>query len=269
MTTPLHPRSDWVDPKYPVTGPSCDLRKIEYITLHWPGGSVSPAPGNWTPHETVVDLQGEQKNYVTTRGYSIGYNFCVDYIGHRWILRGYDFKCAANGGSTSNTKGLAIQLKMDINQSPTPAMIDGTRDMVAEIRGRINRSLPINGHRDVRPEPTSCPGAIIYRMIQDGVFEPQGIPDVPIPPVTPGKVGKKMFLVFQWTGDPTTWWVTDTVQYRRIWDFNAINLIYLWQSYLGYPVEMRKTHQLDNSMIHCVGAPAPGAETGPWPAGKY
>jgi len=124
-------------------------------------------------------------NYVHSRGYSIGYNFCVDYIGHRWVLRGFEMRCAANGGADSNTKGLAIQLKVDINEAPTPIMIQGVKDMVAEIRARVGKNLPINGHRDVRPEPTSCPGAIIYRMIQDGTFEPTG-GTTPPPPAQKG-----------------------------------------------------------------------------------
>lgn len=208
--TPLHPRSDWVDPKYPVQGPSCSLNKVEYITLHWPGGRVSPGPGLWNPHETVVDLQSEQMNYVHSRGYSIGYNFCVDYIGHRWILRGFEMRCAANGGAGSNTKGLAIQLKVDINEAPTQMMIQGTQDMIRDIRGRVGKNLPINGHRDVRPEPTSCPGAIIYRMIADGVFEPGGTPPTPKPPVpTPDQEEEVMYWV-QASQDGSLW-VSNTI----------------------------------------------------------
>lgn len=89
----------------------------------------------------------------------------------------------------------------------------------------------------------------------------------PPPTPIPTQGSKKLFLVFQWTGQPDAWYVTDGVQYRRIWTFEAINLLYFWQGYLGYPDDMRKAHQLDNTSIQAVGVPAAGEDRGPWPEG--
>lgn len=94
-------------------------------------------------------------------------------------------------------------------------------------------------------------------------------PPPPPPPTTTAR-STKMILVFQWAGQPDAWYVTDGVQYRRIWSFDAINLLYLWQSRLGYPDDMRKAHVLNDQQIHTVGMPAPGQNPGPWaqpPAG--
>jgi len=168
----------------------------------------------------VVDLQAEQKHYVQSRGYSIGYNFCVDYIGHRWILRGMSYKCAANGDSAVNTKGVAIQLKVDINQVPTDQMIQGTRDMIADIRDHVGRNLYINGHRDVRPEPTSCPGDVIYRMIGEGAFEPTGqlpntgtgVQDVAVAIACMDGSPEQNFATFAWNPGTSIGWITSQWQ---------------------------------------------------------
>lgn len=78
------------------------------------------------------------------------------------------------------------------------------------------------------------------------------------PAVLPVSAHAKLCLVFQWTGAPDAWYVTNGVMYRRCWTFEAMDLIRLWQCLLGYPSDMAKVHQLDSSQLQTVGVPAPG-----------
>jgi hypothetical protein len=114
-----------------------------------------------------------QAAYLASRGYSLGYNFAVYPDGSAWEIRGWDIRSAANGGTDVNKKGVAILLAVQsVRDAPTDEMIAGVQDIIFMTRQRVHRSLAINGHCDVRPTPTACPGSEIVDMIARGVFEP-------------------------------------------------------------------------------------------------
>ncbi|RME20212.1 MAG: N-acetylmuramoyl-L-alanine amidase [Deltaproteobacteria bacterium] len=147
-----------------------DLNALRYITLHYIGADgvdLSDIP---------QFLRNAQLDYVLNRGYSLGYNSAVDPDGGEWEIRGFDYRCAANGSQATNIPSYAILLMLPNTWSvPPPAQIEGVRQLVAKIRATAAAAgnddfLEINGHRDLKA--TSCPGDIIYDMIQDGTFEP-------------------------------------------------------------------------------------------------
>jgi len=168
---PYHDRTEWQDPSYPVTSSSwMDLNALSYITLHYigvDGVNLSDIP---------QFLRAAQLDYVVNRGYSLGYNSAVDEDGEEWEIRGFDYRCAANGNQATNVPGYAIVLLLPNTWSVPPTnQIDGVRNLVAKIRATAAAAgnsdfLEINGHRDLKP--TSCPGDPIYTMIQNGTFEP-------------------------------------------------------------------------------------------------
>ena len=168
---PYHDRTEWQDPAYPVTSSSwMDINSLEYITLHYIGADgvdLSDIP---------QFLRNAQLDYVINRGYSLGYNSAVSTDGDEWEIRGFDYRCAANGTQATNIPSYSILLMLPNTWSVPPAdQIDGVRQVVAKIRATSAAAgngdfLEINGHRDLKA--TACPGDVIYNMIQDGTFEP-------------------------------------------------------------------------------------------------
>jgi len=168
---PYHDRTEWQDPAYPVTSSSwMNLNALSYITLHYIGAdgvNLSDIP---------QFLRNAQLDYVINRGYSLGYNSAVSLDGDEWEIRGFDYRCAANGEQATNIPGYAILLMLSNTWSvPPQSQIDGVRNLVAKIRATAAAAgntdfLEINGHLDLKP--TSCPGTVIYNMIQNGTFEP-------------------------------------------------------------------------------------------------
>src|SRR5580765_814697 len=251
-------------------------------------------------HHTAapVAMHGERDWQYATYGNQNApeYNIGIDPSGMVNILAAGGVNGQGRGGPLNTSQGVippagsnyrAVAISYGNNgtgESYSAAMMDaGVRATAAVVR---NTGLKVGdsfAHKEWCGPGTTTPGRKIDPYgpwVGGGDWGPQQgridvfrsrvynylYPAIPPIPAPTGKGSKRMFIVFQWTGDPSTWWVTDTVQYRRIWDFNAMNLITLWQSYLGYPPDMRKVHQLDNNMIHTVGAPAPGVVPGPWPA---
>jgi hypothetical protein len=80
----------------------------------------------------------------------------------------------------------------------------------------------------------------------------------PLPPSPTAEV-PPMVIVFQYTGQPDAWYVTDGVQYRRLWDIaNGEAVLRLWRVQLGYPAGLVEVQQLNRDQIHAAGVPAPG-----------
>ncbi|MBW2699265.1 MAG: N-acetylmuramoyl-L-alanine amidase [Deltaproteobacteria bacterium] len=168
---PYHDRTEWQDPAYPVSSTAwMDINALRYITLHYIGAdgvNVSDIPQL---------LRNSQLDYVINRGYSLGYNSAVSMDGDEWEIRGFDYRCAANGNQAVNVPSYSIMLALPNTWSvPTEDQIAGVRNLVAKIRATAAAAgnsdfLEVNGHRDLKA--TSCPGDVIYAMIQNGTFEP-------------------------------------------------------------------------------------------------
>src|SRR5262245_7339439 len=125
------PRSSWQSAAYPVTGPSSQPSQWRYNTLHWPGGNINVADPGGT-------LRGMQQSWVTSKGYSLGYNFAVFPDGSAWEVRGFDIRCAANGSQDVNIPGVAILMAVpDVSTDPTRAMEDSVRALIADTRNQV------------------------------------------------------------------------------------------------------------------------------------
>ncbi len=166
-----HDRTAWQDSSYPVSSSTwMQIGALDYITLHYIGADGVAVS------DVAQLLRNAQWDYVVNRGYSLGYNSAVSLDGDEWEIRGFDYRCAANGSPALNLPGYAILLVLPNTWSaPSQDQIDGVRSVVGKIRdtaaaaGNFNY-LEINGHQDLLP--TSCPGSGIYNLIQSGAFEP-------------------------------------------------------------------------------------------------
>lgn len=180
----VHPRTDWQTAGQPITGPSRDLGDLRYVTIHYNGGNtdLDGADNVYQDEDFAQILRNNQNDYVTNRGYSLGYNSAIAPDGDEWEIRGTEFRSAANGCTAVNTPGHAILVILpSVEAIPTQTQIDGVKQAVARIRGLAasagnNNALYLNGHRDVRPTcgngGTACPGDALYALIQNGGLEP-------------------------------------------------------------------------------------------------
>jgi hypothetical protein len=156
-----------------VTGPVSTPGEWQWNTLHWPGGNVNTA-------DPAAVLRNMQSSWMSSKGYSLGYNFAVFPDGTVYEIRGFDIRCAANGDQSVNRPGVAILLAVpNVDTPPTEAMTVAVSELVGMTRAMVAQTLIVNAHRDVRPEPTQCCGDVIVGMIAAGAFEPAGM--VPAP----------------------------------------------------------------------------------------
>jgi N-acetylmuramoyl-L-alanine amidase len=161
------------------SGPQ-ELTAADYLVIHYTGAPSTPERYD----DVVAFLQRTQREYVATRGYSIGYNWVVDRTDRIWEARGIDYRCAANGNTETNRRGPAILCMVNGDEPAGPLMIEAVRTVVDFCQTQAGRPLNIVGHRDVRA--TSCPGDGLYQQIQTGVFKP--LEDTMQPLVRPRRV---------------------------------------------------------------------------------
>lgn len=157
----VHPRADWVEAAYPVTGPLLPWSDIIHAALHYSGAATTPESGagvrQW--------CRNTQRSYVNGRGYSIGYQWAVDRRGAAWELRGWALKCAANAGANGTT--IAIILLVNGNEPANAAQIDTTRKIIAEAQRIAGRSLAIHDHANLpgATTATSCAGTGVRAQV--------------------------------------------------------------------------------------------------------
>lgn len=180
----FHPVDEWELASQPVTGPAMNLLALRYITIHYNGATqdLDGADGVYQDADFAEVLRGMQSSYLSTRGYSLGYNSAVAPDGDEWEIRGLGFQTAANGCTAVNAPGYAIQVTLPHPLAePTAEQIFGTRLVISRVRDIARAAgntdhLELNGHGDVRAlcgdGGTACPGAALRELIASGALEP-------------------------------------------------------------------------------------------------
>lgn len=169
MIPDLIERERWEEPGWTVAehtnaGPH-PFNLTTAVIIHYTAASTTPE----SESTVAAYLRRIQRDYAANRGYSIGYNWCVDRHGRVWELRGDDYKCAANGNTTTNNDP-AILCLVDAADPANEPMTAAIQDIVTHCEKQAGRSLTVKGHRDVRA--TSCPGDGLYGQVTAGTFRP-------------------------------------------------------------------------------------------------
>lgn len=184
MPLDFHPVDEWELASQPVTGTAMNLLALRYITIHYNGANqdLDGADGVYQDDDFAQILRGMQSSYLSTRGYSLGYNSAVAPDGDEWEIRGLGLQNAANGCTAVNAPGYAIQVTLPHPLAePTDAQIFGTRLVISRVRDIARAAgntdhLELNGHGDVRAlcgdGGTACPGAALRELIASGALEP-------------------------------------------------------------------------------------------------
>jgi len=177
----LMTRADWTThgPVRPLT--RLDPAQVVGMAVHWPG-TTGPI-GDPGARRIAARLEGYRAFHTDPepvgRGWSdIAYNVAVDQGGRIWPLRGIAWRSAANGDQATNMRYVAVLALVGPGEQPTPELLEGLRVVR---RDNVLTSYPaarnVVGHRDVRPDPTDCPGDILERLIKAGtLLGPTAIP---------------------------------------------------------------------------------------------
>jgi hypothetical protein len=173
-----HSRATWVAPAPPITGPSIAWHAIDTVVIHYTGADdlIDGDPGENA--DRLDDyLRAMQRSYVQSRGYSVGYNAAIDWLGGSWELRGLDIQCAANKGHNGHT--WAVLVLVDGNDAASSLAVAEVRRLIAAAERLAGRTLKIIGHGQLPGAATACPGIGLRAQITAGVFSPGAEPTQP------------------------------------------------------------------------------------------
>jgi hypothetical protein len=191
VSEPIVPRSTWQDPAFPITGPPAQLGLISALTAHYPGGN----PGDLSSDaKCAAYMRRMQREYVTDRGYSLGYNWMIPPQGGIWEARGILYNNAANGSTSWNLRAFAVQFANGPGEALTDAQLSSARWLHGHLMALCDRQIAWNAHGQVRGQvwpalappsqwSTQCPGALIWRQLASGELNYRPLP----PPVLPSK----------------------------------------------------------------------------------
>lgn len=167
-------RSSWTK-KAPARALSpLNAADVKGVALHWPG-TTGPI-GDPGIKGIAARLEGYRRFHTAEppvgNGWSdIAYNLAVDQAGRVWDLRGVAYMSAANGAQAVNRQYIAILVLVGPGEAPTKECIDGVRYAREMALKRFPGATLVKGHKDIRPEPTDCPGKLIEGLIRIGYFE--------------------------------------------------------------------------------------------------
>lgn len=176
----IHQRQAWEDPRYPVAGPTA-TGVFEDMVGHYPGtGDVPDHDYRGHVYVDPARFRGDlfgfyremQKSYLDDRDYSVGYLFGIDYLGGLTVLRGFDFRNAANAGSKLpgnwNLRSGSAIFVVDLDQEATNLALYTFAMLTAFLRHHGHRAA-IKRHDD--GEYTACPGRV-GAQLSAGLGEP-------------------------------------------------------------------------------------------------
>jgi hypothetical protein len=224
-----HPRESWQRPSQPVSGPAFPgWARYTDVAIHYTSAAKIPA-------DIDAYHRAMQNDYLTSRGFSLGYTCSVDQQrGESREIRGLDFKPAAT--RNSNDFAMAILILVDGEDMATPAACAEVRRIIGHWETLAGRELRIKGHGEY--VPTGCPGSGLRAQIALGEFSPRWNPAPPspppvVPPITPEPVRRRMLVCVgndDNRSDPRRW-VYNGLECRLLVneaDYNEISLFWGW-----------------------------------------
>ena len=149
----------------PADPAAARLQEITHITLHHQG---EPFPQGKDPIAYLRNLQTWSR--TTKHWLDIPYHYIIDLDGR--IYEGRQIEYAGDTNTEYDPKGHAlIEVVGNFEEvEPNQKQLDATVDLMALLAARYKVSIDaIHGHKDYSAQ-TVCPGANLYRYLQDGYF---------------------------------------------------------------------------------------------------
>ena len=173
--TLYYPRAHWENPSQPVTGPAPQGLRGTWV-IHYPGNSGFHEP--LSDDEMIEYCRAMQNDYVTNRGYSIGYSFVVSQSGLAYEARGFDINNAANKGDKMkpeipnfNAVSMSIQVASSAQNPASNAAVVMVNQIIA-----LEPDWDVITHIDV--DYTQCCGTGMIEQVRSGVIG-QSTPPAP------------------------------------------------------------------------------------------
>ena len=142
------------------------------LAIHWPG-TTGPI-GDPGERSIVSRLEGYRRFHTAAppvgRGWAdVAYNVAVDQAGRVWDLRGIAYRSAANGTQALNARWVAVLVLLGPGEQPSAKMLDALRWLRSRVvLKRYPGASRVVGHKDIRPDPTACPGPLMTAHIRSG-----------------------------------------------------------------------------------------------------
>jgi N-acetylmuramoyl-L-alanine amidase len=140
-------------------------QEITHITLHHQG---EPFPQGKDPVQYLRNLQTWSR--TTKHWLDIPYHYIIDLDGRIYEGRRIDY--AGDTNTEYDPKGHAlIEVVGNFEEvEPNQKQLDAVADLMALLAAKYKVSIDaIHGHKDYSAQ-TVCPGAKLYRYLQDGYF---------------------------------------------------------------------------------------------------
>jgi hypothetical protein len=164
--------------------------RVAGVGIHWLGPAAPARVFHGEEKAIALFLRGIRRFHMSKGWSDIAYQFAVDNEGRRWELRGWRRQSAANGDRHVNETHGAIVALLGLGQTASPAMLDGLRDAVADFRQQYPGARAIKTHNQLRPDPTSCPGPQLTRLVKAGQLDPsRRLPARPAPALEAYEMG--------------------------------------------------------------------------------
>lgn len=168
-TVQILPRTAWTRTPRPAGLVRLDVDDVRGLALHWPGTKTPIGPA--AQASIAARLEGYRRDHVNDRGWAdIAYQAAVDQTGRIWELRGLTRRSAANGDTGPNRHWGAVVVLVGPGEALTPACLAALRHLWRLWLATYPAATRLVEHRDVRPEPTECPGAAVRAAIDSGAI---------------------------------------------------------------------------------------------------
>jgi hypothetical protein len=139
---------------------------ISRITIHHGGVEFAD------DRDPVEYLRSLQKWSRTDKGWpDIPYHFVVDLDGNIYEARPLDIAGDTNTSYDPSGHALIVVTGNYDNRELSTRQLESVAALAAYVASEYSVALQdIKGHRDYAPAETSCPGADIYRYLEDGTL---------------------------------------------------------------------------------------------------
>ncbi len=159
----IHRRGEWG--ARPITGSFDPMKPITRITVHH-SAEVTNAESNAA---VGSDLRNMQASHQTGNKWAdLGYHFVIDPSGGIWEGRALKWQ-GAHEGAGLNQGAIGICLMGNFETQPLPSAQTAGLARLLDVLCKHFRvdAAHIKTHREVRQEPTDCPGAPLQRWVDD------------------------------------------------------------------------------------------------------
>jgi len=157
----IHTRSEWGAAS--IRGDYDPMLPITRVCVHHSALQSSVRGGSEVASELRKLQASHQQKWA-----DLGYHFVIDVGGGIWEGRNLRWQ-GAHEGAGLNQGSIGICLLGDFEDgTPPAAQLGALKSLLDAMRSRWSlTAADIKTHREVRPEPTACPGARLQSWVDD------------------------------------------------------------------------------------------------------